>query len=123
VRTLEEVLREAREEAKVLDRAGAAMSVRRFEQWLLLIENSTAEFREFMSEGSATLRSGKSVAWFRSRFDDWRAQGLARYNPKTTRKERQYRSMIVPMRVHLETVREQARRDAIEDMKRSGELT
>jgi hypothetical protein len=119
MKPLEEVLREAHEEARVLARAGAAISVTRFEHWLQQIENSTIDFREFMSENHATLRSGKSVAWFRSRFDDWRAQGLARYNPNVARKERQYRMMIVPMRPDVAPARDDAREAALEALRKS----
>ncbi|HEY2377617.1 MAG TPA: hypothetical protein VGH98_16680 [Gemmatimonadaceae bacterium] len=117
MKTLEEVLRDHHAEAAMLRRNGYVAEADARERMLREIENASGEYREFLSEGEASLRSGKSVAWFRSRFDAWTERGLARYNPKTTRKERQYRSMIVPMRANVVAVRDDARQAAPETIR------
>jgi hypothetical protein len=112
------VLADAHEEAATLRRNGYIAEADARERMLREIENATVDFRTWRGEIEAALRSGKSEAWFRSRFPQWLAQGLARYNPLKP-KVREYRQCIIPMKANIEGAREEARQAALSTMEKA----
>lgn len=92
--TLEEVLADVRGELPVLRKNRATMPPDRVEEFLTRLEEATEEFRLFISEADAALRSGHSADWLRARFPQWERQGHA----KMIRGKRHYRTLIVPPR-------------------------
>ncbi|HEY7233881.1 MAG TPA: hypothetical protein VH539_07005 [Gemmatimonadaceae bacterium] len=118
MKPLENVLDEAHKEADVLKRNGLVAEAAARERVLRDIENATVEWRNWLTEDAAALRSGKSANWFRVRFPQWETQDLARLNPERPR-QRQYRAIVVPMRANLAAARDDARRAAQRTMERA----
>jgi len=74
----------------------------------LAVSRPMVEMLNWLSEGGAMTRSGRSKDYFRIRFPGWEARGLARFNPRNKR-ERQYLEVIVPYRPDIESARAAAR--------------
>lgn len=109
---LEQVLADAREETMTLARYGHHESAAAVES---ILDKITAELREYLTwhdEKGAVLLSEKPAGYFRSRFDDWEARGLAR-SPR--RGVRQYREVVIPKKVSIGEVQADAERAARED--------
>ena len=109
--TLEEVLAAMRADAVVLRRFGDAAAAEQLERYATGVETVTQDFREWLTEAEARLRSGKSIAWLRKYFPEWEAAGLA----KQAGRNRQYRALVIPRRVDIETAREAGRREALSE--------
>lgn len=105
---LDTVLADLRGEAAVLRRAGHREQADAYERFASLVADATEDFRTFLTEPQAALRSGKSQAWLRSRFAGWLADGNARHG--TRRGERLYRALVVPRRPNIEAALEAGRR-------------
>lgn len=75
------------------------------------VADATEDYRKWLSEGDAMIRSGKGRYWLRARFGDWARNDLARWSPKNAR-AREYRALIVPQRTDLAALRADARRAA-----------
>lgn len=105
MKTLEQVLADYREDAQVLRAHGHGHDAQLIEKILHDVELATVDVREWLSEGEARLRSGKSAGWLRARFPEWAAAGHARLNPNRPR-ERQYRQIVVPRRANPDAARE-----------------
>jgi len=75
------------------------------------LDRTTHDYRLFVPERDAMVRSGKSAEWFKARFPEWQRQGNARANP-TNPRERQYRLCVVPVVADVEGARASARRAA-----------
>ncbi|HKW09731.1 MAG TPA: hypothetical protein VJO33_05080 [Gemmatimonadaceae bacterium] len=112
MRQLETVLATAHEECKILERNGHVAQAQALARLLNDIETATIDYRKWLTEGECALRSGKSEAWFRARFPQWLAQGLAGHDPLKP-KVRCYRQIVVPMRANVEAAREEARQAAL----------
>ena len=92
--TLEQVLADAREDAKVLERAGHVRDARLLGGLVERVAHAAADYLVWLNEREAHLRSGRSVAWLRSRFPEWERQGHAKLDGR----RRMYRTLIVPTR-------------------------
>ena len=93
---LAEVIATAREDAKILDRAGHARDAQLIFRLMDQVEHAAADYLEWLNEREAHLRSGRSFAWLRSRFPEWERQGHA----KRDGRRRMYRTLIVPTRAN-----------------------
>lgn len=100
-RDLDQIIADRRDEASLLRRRGATPVADTIDEILDQVAAATEDFRRFLSEADATLRSGKSTRWLRSRFVEWSAQGNARIRNG----RREYRMLVVPQRAHLERAR------------------
>lgn len=94
--TLEEIIETTRAELRVLRKWGFKDVADPFEELVKRVEAATYEYRTFVTEKDAVMRTGKSVPWLRSRFSEWERQGNARYNPRNSR-ERTYRVLVLPV--------------------------
>lgn len=91
---LAQVLADAREEAAVLRRNGAAFSIDRVEQFCDAVAAAAEDYLRFLPEPRARLYSGRSVAWLRARFAGWAEQGHA----ERRKGVRYYRVVVLPRR-------------------------
>jgi len=105
---LEQVIADAREEAKILERNGHLAQARSLERFADQVAEAAEPFTRWLSEDKAHTKSGRSVRWLRAQFDAWEAQQLARWRHSA----REYLDVAVPQRVHLSTVRAEARAQA-----------
>jgi len=104
--TLDQVLADEREQAAILRRNGHGHDAALIERICDKVAEATEEFRRWLSESDAMLRSGKSQAWLRARFPGWEAQGYAR----RAGRQREYLMVVVPQRVHTSASYEEGRR-------------
>jgi hypothetical protein len=102
---LGQILADAREEAKIIERMGNAPQAKYLLQLLDKISEATEDYRLWLSEDKAQLKSGLSVRTLRRRFRELYDCGLARYNLKH---QREYRSVAIPSRPDVQ----QAKADA-----------
>jgi hypothetical protein len=107
-RTLDEVLADHREEAAVLRKHKQFSTAEAIERICDEVAVQTEEWRRFLSEGEAILRSGHTREWLRSRFPGWEQNGHARRNGT----QRQYRMCVVPARANTSAAYEAGRRAA-----------
>ena len=98
---LDQFLADKRGEAALLRRRGAAAVADAIDEIIDFVAPATEDFRRFLSESDAQLRSGRSLRWLRSHFNEWRSQSNARMRNG----KREYRMCIVPQRAHLERAR------------------
>jgi len=111
MRSLEQVLADARGELPVLRKHGQDVLADALERLCQEVADATEDYRTWLSEGDAMLRSSKGRYWLRSRFGDWARQGLARWSPRNSR-AREYRALVVPQRTDLAALRADARQAA-----------
>lgn len=107
-RDLDTIIADAREELDTLRRNGAGLSVRRAGEILDSIAQATEEYRRFIPETEAQLRSGRSVEWLRAQHRVWMEQGHAQLRGRA----RYYRMCVVPHRPDLVAARAAGRRGA-----------
>jgi hypothetical protein len=109
---LAQVIADAREEAQVLRANGAGMAPDRLHQLLDDVTEAAEEYLTWLTENDASIRSGYSLVWLRSRFPAMQREGHARLNGKA----RQYRACAVPRRANTAMAavkgREAARKSA-----------
>lgn len=108
MKSLEQVIADARGEAAVLRKQGHGAQADSIERVCGDVAEAAHEFITWLSEGEAQLRSGRSGEWLRRHFAEWEAAGHARKD----RRQRFYRMLIVPRRPDLESAREAGRRAA-----------
>lgn len=113
-RDLETVLADAREEAGVLERNGAAFSVDRVRGLLASVQDAAEEWLTWLSEGDAAIRAGRSETWVRGRFEAMRRDGHARMNGRN----RQYRACAIPRRANVVTAAARGR-DAARNLRKA----
>ena len=94
--TLEEVLADVREDAKVLERAGHVRDAQLLGGLADRVAAAAADYLVWLTESEARLRSGRTIAWLRGRFPEWERQGHARLDGR----RRLYRTLIVPTRAN-----------------------
>lgn len=111
MKTIEQVIADARGELPVLRKHGQDAIADAIERLCDEISIAAEPFTRWMSETEAVLASPHAGPWFRQRFRVWESQGLARWNPRN-KQERQYLTVIVPQRVRLDVVRDNAREAA-----------
>lgn len=99
--SLESVVAAWMADAEVLRRHGQELQADTIVALCAQIERATEDFRTFLSEGDARLRSGRGLTFFRSRFAEWQAAGHA----EMRRGVRYYRQLLVPQRQHLTVAR------------------
>lgn len=107
-RDLDQVIADARGELPVLRKHGQGVLADAIEVILQEVADASEDYRRFVSEADAILRSGHKEPWFRQRFAEWERQGHARRE----RGQRYYRLLIVPRRARLSASREAGRRAA-----------
>lgn len=73
------------------------------------VARASEDFTTWLAESDAHLRSGKAVAWLRSRFPEWQESGYARRGRDG---KREYLTCVVPQRAHLSAAREAGREAA-----------
>jgi len=110
MRRLEDVLAAWRSDAVVLHRHGDTRLAEQIEQFASDVESVTEDYRTWLSDSDARLRSGKSVSWLRNYFPEWERLGLAKFEGR----ERFYRALVVPQRRNIESARAAARRAALQ---------
>ncbi len=106
--TLEQVLADAREDLAVAKRLKDARAVELLEPLVDRVEHAAADYLVWLSEAEARLRSGRTIAWLRSRFPEWERQGHAKLDGK----RRVYRTLIVPTRANAAAAYAAGRRNA-----------
>lgn len=111
---LAQVITDARGDLAVLQKHGASVPIDRVAELIEGVAEAAYPFVTFIAESEAVVRSDHRAPWFRQRFEDWKRQGYARYNPRRP-KERQYLLAVVPLRHDVEAIKEDARRTARED--------
>jgi len=114
---LEQVLADYRGEAAVLRRRGAGVVADALEEFAEQVARAAEDYLTWLSEADAMGRSGKSERWLRRRFGDWYDMGHARYSGRNGR-AREYRQAVVPQRLHLEAMRDDARREVARTLDR-----
>lgn len=92
------VLERARRDAEAYTRTGDRMpagvlvqlvnEIQSTDEWALLL---------WITEARAAVRSGHDARWFRRRFAEWQAAGLARETPNG----REYRACVLPQRADV----------------------
>lgn len=105
-RDLDTVLADWREKATVLRSTGHANDAKLILKMATEVAEATEEWRRFLSEKEARVRSGKSVEWLRGRFAQWEQEGHAEKRGR----ERYYRACVLPRRADLIAAREAGRR-------------
>jgi hypothetical protein len=100
-----QVLSDADEEATILESNGASFSVKRVRELLADVRSAAEEWLTWLSETDTAIRSGKSEAWWRARFETMRRDGHARWNGRA----RQYRACAVPRRANTEAAKQRGR--------------
>ena len=110
-RTLEQVIADARGDLPVLRKHGQTALADAIESLCNDVDEATEDYRKWLPESDAMLRSGKGKYWLRARFGDWAHAGLARWSPRNTR-AREYRALILPQRSDLAALAADAQRAA-----------
>lgn len=110
-RTLEQVLADWNERASAARLLKDARVADLIQDFCDDVADSTEDYRTWLSESDAMLRSGRPKVWLRARFANWARQGLARWSPRNAR-AREYRALIVPMRSDVAAIRADAVRAA-----------
>lgn len=108
---LTQVLTDARGELPVLRKHGQHAIADAMEALIAQVDAATESFRRFIPEADASLRSGRSVRWWRQQYAALEREGHAR----TERGQRLYRLLIVPTRARTSDARSRGR-----DAARSG---
>lgn len=107
-RDLDQVISDARSELPILRKHGHDTVAAALEKLLDDVAEASEDYRRFVAEEDAMLRSGHRAPWFRQRYPEWERQGHA----KMIRGRRHYRLVIVPRRARLAEAREAGRRAA-----------
>lgn len=102
---LDTLLADMRGEAALLRRAGHGGQATYLEALADQWAQATEEYRRWLSEEDAMLRSGRSRVWLRAQFPGWARLGHARLAGR----RRQYRGIIVPVRAKTLEARDAGR--------------
>lgn len=103
--SLDEVLADERGQAQVLRHNGHGHDAMLIERICDRVANASEEYRRFLTEAEAELRSARSVEWIRGRRAEWEAQGHA----KKENGRWYYRMLVIPQRANLSAIREEGR--------------
>lgn len=118
MKTIEQVLADARGEAAVLRKHGQEAIADAIDRICDDVAEATEDYRNWLTETDAMLRSGHTRAWLRNRFPAWERQGMARWSPKNAA-AREFRALMVPQRTNLAALRADARMAARGDSRQS----
>lgn len=102
---LNDVIADERGQAAVLRANGHALEADIIERICDRVANSSEEYRRFLTEAEAELRSARSIEWLRGQFAQWESQG----NAKKKDGRRYYRMVVIPQRANLSVIREEGR--------------
>jgi hypothetical protein len=111
MKQLEQVLADWRERATGARRVRDERVADLLDELCNDIAEATEDYRKWLSESDAMIRSGKGRYWLRARFGEWAHNDLARWSPKNA-KAREYRALIVPQRTNMAALAADARRAA-----------
>lgn len=103
--TLEQALADWAGKAAALRATHHLHDAELIEQVCASVRESAEDYLTWLSEPEAVLHSNHTVAWLRSRFPTWEAQGLAERDGR----RRRYRLIALPRRPNLDRARAQAR--------------
>ena len=106
--TLEQVLADIRGEAQALRFNGHKAQADGMERICEKVSAAAADYLTWYTEEEAVARSNFKAHWFRTRFPEWEAQGMAKKEGRV----RCYRQPVVPRRPNLEAARADALRHA-----------
>jgi hypothetical protein len=95
--------------------AGHTREADNIDRLLDRVRTAAIDYLDWLSEGEARLRSGKSVEWLRARFAGWAASGHA----KKDGQRRLYRQLVVPRRANESAARESGRGERARDRRSS----
>lgn len=118
MKPIEQVIADAREEAAVLRKHGQAAIATAIDRVCDEVSEATEDYRTWLTETDAMLRSGHTRTWLRNRFPAWAHQGMARWSPKNST-AREFRALIIPVRTNLAALRADARMAARGDERQS----
>ena len=118
MKSIEQVIADAREEAAVLRKHGQDAIASAIDRVCDEVADATEDYRTWLTETDAMLRSGHTRAWLRNRFPAWDRQGMARWSPKNSA-AREFRALIIPQRTNLAALRADARLAARGDSRQS----
>lgn len=99
--TLESVIADARGELPILRKRGQGAMADAIAEYMDRVQSAAEDFLRFISEDDARLQSGKTAAWLRARFPEWRQSG----NAELRGRARYYRALVVPRRLDLDAAR------------------
>lgn len=105
ISTLEHVIARFREHANELRFGGHKIQAESVDAVLDAVSAAAEDYLVFLDERAAGLRSGRSTAWLKARYDQWERDGHARMRGG----RREYRTLIVPQAVNLISAREAGR--------------
>lgn len=112
--SLDQALADARENVATLERVKiTAIPLDVIKEFIERVANTSLEYRMFVSEREAMVRSNHGREWFRTRRAEWFRLGHARRNPHNPR-EWQYRLLIVPVAARISSVQSDAAKAARE---------
>ena len=94
--TLEQVLIDLRDEARVLDKHGDPRAAKIIDDTLDRVRSAAEDYLTWLLEDDAMLQSDHAQKWFRARYPEWLAQG----NAKMVNGRRYYRALLVPRRAN-----------------------
>lgn len=106
--TLEDVLADERENARILAYNGHHHDAELLRRVCDRVAKAAVEYLEWVSEADAKLRSGRSTEFFRSRFGEWERAGHAAKRGRV----RWYRLLVVPRRANTSAAFEAGRKGA-----------
>jgi hypothetical protein len=109
MKALDEILRDAHNEATLLRANGAGMSPDRVMALVKDVANATVDMRVWLTFRKASIRSGRPERYWSRQFPELLGRGLARFNPERPR-EKQVLQVAVPQRANPEAAREAGRR-------------
>jgi hypothetical protein len=99
-------LADERGQAAVLRHNGHVHDAELLERVCARVAQAARDYLLWLGEPDAALWSGKSAAWLRSRFEEWREHGNAEMRGRV----RHYRAICLPRRLDLDAAREAGRR-------------
>jgi hypothetical protein len=91
---LEETLAHWTDLSLALHETGHTRDAELIKRFCAEVASATEEYRRWLSEPEAILRSGRTRNWLRFQFTSWEAAGHARRDGK----QRHYRMIVVPTR-------------------------
>jgi hypothetical protein len=111
MKDLETVLADWRERASGARRLRDERVAELLDEFCADVADATEDYRKWLPESDAMIRSGKGKYWLRARFGEWAQAGNARWSPKNAR-AREYRAMVLPQRTDLAALHADAQRAA-----------
>jgi hypothetical protein len=105
VKALEQVLADWLENAQAARRIDQPHDAELIERVIREVQEATEDYRHELSEEAAMNRSGRTREWLRARWREWQLDGHAWRRGR----KRYYRAVIVPRRVNVEQIQQDAK--------------